>query len=945
MNLNRIYFYVLSLILSVTLPGISRDTELKIPYEKYTLSNGLEVILHEDKSDPIASVAILFHVGSDREEPGKTGYAHLFEHMLFQESEHVGQDQFFKKIQEAGGTLNGGTWSDGTVYYEVVPRNALEMVLWMESDRMGWLLPTVTQEALSNQKEVVQNEKRQRVDNRPYGHTGYVIDKLLYPEGHPYNWQVIGSLEDLKNASLEDIHNFYKKWYGPNNATLVVAGDYDKTTVKKWIEKYFGEIPRGKEVKDPKPMPVKLSETKRAFHEDNFARSPELNMVFPTVENFNKDSYALDILSSLLAKGKKAPLYKVIVEEKKLAPSVSAGQRSRELAGSFNIRVRAFPDKNLTDVEKAIFEAFERFEKDGFSEKDLARIKAGLETDFYNGISSILGKSFQLSQYNEFAGSPDFITRDIQNTLDVSSEDVWRVYRTYIKGCPYVLTSFVPHGKMELVAENSERFPVVEEKITAADEKNKSEEKTTAGSFKIESIPSSFDRSVEPPKGPSPELHIPKIWTHTLKNGLRILGIEQRELPLVNFSLTLKGGLLLDDPRKVGVANLITDMMMEGTQNRTPLELEEAIDDLGASIRMYTTTESIVISANTLSRKLEDTWNLFDEILLQPRWDADEFTRVKRKTLETINRQAANPSGIASNVFRRLIYGKDHILSNPTMGTKESVEKITLDDLKTYYTKNFSPSSSYLTVAGNITKEQAIALFDDLEETWPAKKVVFPKYSLPEAPTKPELYFVDVPDAKQSQLRVGYLALAYTDADFYPATVMNFKLGGNFNSVINMILREEKGYTYGAFSYFSGTTIPGPFTVSTGVRSNVTYESMQIIKDALSTYREGIAPEDLAFTKNAMIQSNARKFETLGALLGMLGNIAKYNLPFDYIRQQEKIIHSMTPERHKALAQKYINPDKMIYLVVGDAKTQAPRLKDLGLGEPVMLNKEGVPVK
>lgn len=938
MSVTRL-FTLLALFLAGFMSIVNAQNKtLRIPYEKYTLPNGLEVILHEDKSDPIVGVAIQFHVGSNREEAGKTGYAHLFEHMLFQESEHVGQDQFFKKIQSAGGTLNGGTWADGTVYYEVVPKNALEMVLWMESDRMGWLLPTVTQEALANQKEVVQNEKRQRVDNRPYGHTDYVIGKLLYPEGHPYNWQVIGSLEDLKKASQQDIHNFYKKWYGPNNATLVVAGDYDKETVKKWIAKYFGEIPRGRDVTDPKPMPVSLSETKRAFHEDNFARSPELNMVFPTVEQFHKDSYALDILSELLAGGKKAPLYKVIVEEKKLAPSVSAYERSQELAGMFRIRVRAFPDKNLTDVEKAIYEAFDRFEKEGFTEKDLARVKAGLETNFYNSIASILGKSFQLAQYNEYAGSPDFITKDIQNTLNVTSDDVWRVFKTYIKNKPCVLTSFVPKGHPELAAQNSERFPVVEEKIT---EEASTEKQETAANIEIPEIPSSFDRTVEPPKGPAPALNLPKVWHHTLKNGLRIYGIEQDELPLVTFSLTLKGGLLLDDPEKVGVANLITDMMMEGTKNKTPQELEEAIEELGASINMVTSREAITINANTLSHKVKDTWKLFDEILLEPRWDAKEFERVKARTLEGINRQEANPSVIANNVFNRLLYGPDHILGYTVSGTRESVEKITLDDLKAYYKKNFSPSVAYLTVAGNISREEAIALFDELEEQWPAHKVDFPSYTTPEAPDKAQLYFVDVPNAKQSQLRVGNLSLAYTDPDFYPAYVMNYKLGGSFNSVLNMILREEKGYTYGAFSFFSGSYYPGPFAVSTGVRSNATFESMQIIKDELNRYREGISAEEMAFTKNALIQSNARRFETLRALLGMLGNIAKYELPFDYVRQQEQIVRDMTVAKHKELARKYIIPSKMIYLVVGDAQTQAAHLKDLGLGAPVMLDKQG----
>jgi len=425
-----------------------RGPAFSIDYERYQLDNGLSVVLHQDRSDPLTAVAILFHVGSNREEVGKTGFAHLFEHMMFQSSQHVGQDEFFQKIQAAGGTLNGGTSSDQTIYFEVVPKNSLEMALWLEADRMGYLLPTVTNEAFLNQQGVVQNEKRQGVDNRPYGHTNYVIDKLLFPEGHPYNWQVIGSFEDLANATVEDVRDFFRKWYGPNNATLVIAGDYDEAQVREWVDKYFGEIPTADPVADPQPQHVQLTQTVRAYHEDAFARSPELNMVFPTVENFSADNYALQLFGQLFSSGKKAPLYKVIVEEKKLAPSASGFQRGREITGSFGVRVRAFPGTSLTEVEAAVKEAFQRFETDGFTEEDLSRIKAQYETSFYNGITSVLGKSFQLAAYNEFAGSPGFIAQDIEASLAVTSEDIWRVYNTYIKDRPYVLPGLIEDAPM-----------------------------------------------------------------------------------------------------------------------------------------------------------------------------------------------------------------------------------------------------------------------------------------------------------------------------------------------------------------------------------------------------------------------------------------------------------------------------------------------------------------
>lgn len=928
-----------TLLLPFLLNCQAAGPEFNIDYEQYQLDNGLSVVLHEDRSDPVTAVAILYHVGSSREEVGKTGFAHLFEHMMFQSSQNVPEDQFFQKIQASGGTLNGGTSNDQTIYFEVVPKNSLEMALWLEADRMGFLLPQVTTEALLNQQGVVQNEKRQMVDNRPYGHTSYIIGKLLYPEGHPYNWQVIGSFEDLANATVEDIRNFFRKWYGPNNATLVVAGDFDVGETKAWIEKYFGEIPAAAEVTDPEPQHVQLTESKRASYEDNFARSPELNMVFPTVENYSADAYALSMFGQLFSNGKKAPLYKVIVEEKKLAPSASGFQRSSEITGSFGIRIRAFPDILLTDVEAAIMEAFARFEEDGFTEDDLDRIKARVETGFYNGISSVLGKSFQLASYNEFGGSPGYIGQDIQNSLAVNSEDIWRVYNSYIKDKPFVLTSFVPRDRTELAAEGSPLFEIPEDPAGL--------ESAAAGMEvpPVEPISSSFDRSVEPEKGPAPNITLPTVWTHTFANGLKLYGVEQHEVPLIQFSLTLEGGTLLDDLEKVGVANLMTDIMMEGTANKTPLELEEAIDELGARISMYTSQQAITLNANGLKSKAGEIFGLVQEILLEPRWDDTELARIKDETVEGINRQLVNPAAVASNIFNKLVYGEESILGRSTTGTPESVQSITMDDLEAFYGANFSPSISYVAIAGDITQAEAIELFQPLEESWPAKDVTFSAYPEPQPQAEAALYFVDIPGARQSQIYVGHLGMARTDPDYFSATVMNYQLGGNFNSVLNMILREEKGFTYGARSSFVGRNFPGTFQGSSSVQSAATRESLEIFRDEIARYREGITEEDLAFTKDALILSNARRFETMGALLGMLNQIATYDMPFDYVLQEEEITRGMTLEQHQALAQQYLNPDRMIFLVVGDAATQMTPLGSLGMGNPIQLDVNGNAVR
>src|SRR5690554_1245731 len=910
--------------------------KLTVDFEKYTLDNGLQVILHQDKSDPIVSVAIQYGVGSNREVVGRTGFAHLFEHMLFQESENVGQDQFFKIIQDAGGTLNGGTWKDGTIYYEIVPKNAMETVMWLESDRMGFLINTVTQSAFSNQQEVVQNEKRQRVDNNPYGHTRYVIDKSLYPPGHPYNWQVIGELEDLQSATVEDVKEFYDSFYGPNNATLVLAGDFETSDAKEMIEKYFGEIKRRQEVEPLKPQPVTLAETKRFYHEDNFANAPQLTMVWPTVEHYTDDAYAMDFLGEILSKGKKAPLYKVLVKEKDLTSKTLAYNSSNELAGDFRISITANNGIDLDAIEAGIAEAFELFEKDGVSDRDIERIKAGLETQFYNGISSVLGKSFQLARYNVFTGDPGFITTDIENIKKVTKEDVMRVYNQYVKGKPYIMTSFVPKGQLELIAENSEKAKVVEEEIKENIATEVEDEVT-----EIAKTPSKIDRSQPPVQAPAPELNVPKMWTETLANGLKVSGIEQDEIPMVTFSLVIEGGHLFDDIEKNGVANLMSEILMEGTANKTPEELEEEIDLLGANIYMYTTNESIVIRGNTLTRNLEKTMDLITEILLEPRWDKEELTRLKTKTINDIERSEANPTAVSNKVFNKILYGEDHIFSYPISGTIESVNAITMEDLKEYYDKYFSPSISNFQIVGKMNKKMALKDLKALEERWLAKEVIIPEYPIANTRNTASLYFVDIPEAKQSVINIGYISMPRTDDNYYPAEVMNYKLGGSFSGNVNLILREEKGYTYGARTGFSGGKVPGKFTASSSVRTNTTGESVQIFRDEIAKYKEGISKEDLDFTKNALVKSNARRFETQGSLLGMLQEINEYNLPSNYIEEEENIINNMTLEQHKALANKYLDPSKMAYVVVGDAATQYAQFKEMGFDEVKLLDKNG----
>ncbi len=875
---------------------------LKVDFQKFTLPNGLDVVFHIDRSDPVVAVNLTAHVGSSREKAGRTGFAHLFEHLLFLESENLGKGGLDKMTARIGGSgANGSTSQDRTNYLQTVPKDALEKMIWAEADKLGWFINTVTDPVLAKEKQVVKNEKRQGVDNAPYGHTRYVINKALYPLDHPYNWQVIGSLEDLQNATLDDVKEFYRLWYVPNNVTLVIAGDFDPAQARKWVEKYFSEIKRGAPIQAMAKRPGVVKQTVKLAHEDNFAKLPELTMAWPTT--------------------KRAPFYQVLVEDDKLAPAVQMGNQTAELAGQFMLKVRAFEGKPLDDVASSIDKAFAKFEKEGISERDLNRIKAGLETRFYNSVSSVLGKSALLAENNYLTGNPGHIEEGIGKTLAVTTADVRRVYDTYIKGKPYVATSFVPRGKLELALSGSGKADVVEEKVVQGAE-NAVDPSANA---EYARTPSKIDRREEPPYGPAPVVKVPQVWETKLANGMRVVGIENNEVPLVQFDIAIDGGLLLDKPEKVGVANLMARLMTQGTAKKTPQELEEAIQQLGASINVFARSEDVRISVTTLARNYGATLDLVEEILLQPRWDEKEFALIKQSVLSQIRQQEAEPNAVASLNFGKLVYGKDDPRSRNILGTVESVNAITIDDLKAYYRANLSPSVARMHVVGALPKATVTRSLAAV----PAG-----------APAPARVYFVDVPDAKQSVLRIGYRALAATDPDFYPATVTNYILGGGgFASRLTQQLREGKGYTYGINSSFAGSDSAGPFTIASGVRSNVTLESAQLVKQVLQEYPSTYSAADLETTKNYLVKSNARAFETAAAKLGMLDNISKYNWRADYVKDREGIVKSMTLPQIQSLSQKYLDPSKMVWLVVGDAKTQLPRMQELGFEAPVVIGK------
>ena len=896
-----------------------------VPYEKFTLDNGLEVILHEDHSDPIVAVATVMHVGSNREKPGKTGFAHFFEHMSFNDSENTPVGANRKLINEWGGDRNGGTWSDGTIYYEVVPKDAFEKILWIDSDRFGYMINTVTQAALEREKQVVKNEKRERVDNAPYGYTGEIIRKNLYPKDHPYHWTVIGSLPDLQSATLDDVKEFYEQYYGAANGSLVIAGDIDVPKTKKLVQQWFGEIRRGPDVQPLQPRPVTLDGTKNVYFEDNFAKLPELRMVFPTVEQYTKDENALRILAQLLSGNKKSPLYQNIVEKSKLAPRVSAYQDSNELAGEFAIVVRANANTDLDTVKEAIEVSFKQFEENGFSEQDLKAVKARLETEFYQDMSSVLDKAFTLVQYNEFQGDPGYASTVYEQLISISKEDILTVYNKYIKNRPYVLSSVIPMGQKELAVTNSKEAKVWIEEV----KKDVAEEEVAQGEEAVyEKTASIHDRS-EPDFGELPLFSTPEIWTSPAANGITLYGIENNELPLVTFDLTIKGGQLLDTLKTLGTSNLMAGLLKEGTLQKTPAELEKAIQLLGASISIRCYREEIRITANCLSKNFKETFELVREILLQPRWDTDEFKRLKRATLTQLRGQKANAQRIGRNNFDRLVYGDSTILGSPITGTLESVERITLEDVKAQYQKLAAQNTSFH-IVGDVSQEVVKKVVIPFANEWKTEPTPIVIKNIPRKDPSDILYFIDVPGAKQSVIYLGNQALPATHKDYARLTHANEVLGGGSSGQLFQTLRIQKGYTYGAYSGLIPMLHTGNFIARTNVRANATLASLQIIKELIEKYGREFDNATTELTKNKVIKTNTLAFESIDDKIDILRTISKYGRPHTFIEDEQKELLQMTAEDFRRLINQYFVEKDMFYIVVGDKATQWEEVQKFG---------------
>jgi zinc protease len=912
--------------------------EVVIPYSKYVLDNGLTVVLHEDDSDPLVHVDVTYHVGSGREEPGKSGFAHFFEHMMFQGSQNVGDEEHFRIVSEAGGTLNGTTNSDRTNYYQTVPRDQLEKVLYLEADRMGFLLPAVTQEKFEVQRETVKNERGQRYDNAPYGLLFERVGEAMYPEGHPYSWSTIGYIEDLNRADLDDLKRFFLRWYGPNNAVLTIGGDIEPAETLEAVVKYFGSIPRGPEVEEPDPAayPVELDQDRYISMEDNVAL-PLLYMSFPTVHARHPDEPALDVLSSIMGDGRTSLLYKNLVKDG-FAVQAQTSHGCRELHCAFTLLALPNPQsgKTLRDMEETIRASFEEFEERGVLDDDLERVKAGIVSDLIFGLESVSGKVSQLAFFETFTGSPDYIQEEIERYRSVTKEDVMRVYEEYVLDQPAVIMSIVPDGQPDAIAQ-ADTWQRYERTIP----KDAPGETTLA----LREPADGFDRSVLPgPSGEPPVVTVPDLYEAQLPNGVEVLGAVQDETPTTAIAIRIEAGQRDEPLGKLGLASLTAAMLNEATQRSTNEDLSNRLAKLGSTVSVSAGDRFTEITIRSLTENLGETLAIARERLLEPAFTQEDFARVKAQTIEGINFNKKEPSFVASTVFNSLLFGSENAFSYPDEGTIETVQDITLDDVRAFYEARYAAGAGSVVAVSDLSEAELTAALGEAIGDWSGEAPGrAPLAEFPALSTE-ALYLVDKPGAAQSEIRIGKRAMPFdATGEFYRANLANFILGGAFNSRINLNLREDKGYTYGARSFFNGTDDYGYFRAQAGVRTDVTAPSIEEFVSEIDGYGQGgITAGELAFTQEAIGRSEAREYETPRQKLGFLSQIQTYDLPRDFVERQQAILEGLTPGEVAEIADDHFATEDMIMVVVGDAASIRPSLEALGR-RIVELDEDGLP--
>jgi len=884
-----------------------------IPYQKFVLDNGLTLIVHEDHKAPVVAVNIWYHVGSKDERPGRTGFAHLFEHLMFNGSENY-KDDWFKVMEAAGASkLNGSTWFDRTNYFQNVPTSAVDLTLWMESDRMGHLLGAIDQKVLDEQRGVVQNEKREG-ENRPYGKVDELITTSTYPVGHPYSWETIGSMEDLNAAALEDVKDWFRTYYGAANAVLVVAGDITVAEAKAKVEKYFGDIPSGPVIKRQEEWIAKMSGTRRAMIQDNVPQA-RIYKVWNIPGYKQRDFTLLDMTCDLLGNGKNSRLYKRLVYTDRTATAVAADIGPFEIGSQIQLYVTVKPGSDPAAVEKAIDEELAKFLATGPTAAEVERVRTTNYANFVRGIERIDGfggKSQILAESMVFGNSPDFYKTRLGWVGSATAADVQGAARRWLSDGVFIVNV----------------VPVPEFKTAA----------------------STVDRSKRPDTGTPPSLTLPGPQRAKLSNGLQVVVVERHNAPVVDFTMISDVGFSADSQAKPGTARLAMLMLQEGTKTRSSVAIAERAESLGATLGVGSSLDRSFLRMNALASKLGESLDLYTDLLMNPTFPAKELDRLRGQTLATIQQEKVQPQAVINRVLPRLIYGEGHPYANPASGTGtvEAVQGLKSGDLSTFYQRWVRPDNSVLLVVGDTTLAKIQPVLEQRLAAWraPAEAKPVKNIASVQLPAKPRVFLINRTGAEQSQIIASSAGPTRGDPEHIEFVAIETLLGGNFTSRLNMNLREDKHWSYGAGARVTDAVGQGMFRAGAGVQTDKTAESMTEIRKELRDLL-GSKPADAAelkFTKDSIAISLPGNNETSTEIAGSWGEIVIFGLKDSYWNDFVGDLIALTPAQVNASAAKLIHPDALTWVVVGDLAKIEKSVRALNFGEVTVIDPDGKPL-
>jgi zinc protease len=909
MKTSRLLCYLLIALTSLYLRGADSSIP-DIPYKQFVLKNGLTLIVHEDHKAPIVAVNVWYHVGSKNEKKGKTGFAHLFEHLMFNGSENF-NDDYFKALEKVGATdLNGTTNEDRTNYFQNVPKAALDFALWMESDRMGHMIGAITQAKLDEQRGVVQNEKRQG-ENRPYAISRELIQHNTWPVGHPYSWTVIGSMDDLNAASLDDVKDWFKTYYGAANATLVVAGDVNADEALSKVEKYFGDIPSGPPVSRHSAFIAKRTGTHRMQAQDRVPQA-RIYKVWNIPQYGSIESHQLSLASDVLATGKNSRLYKRLVYDEQLATEVNAYVDPGEIAGQFVIQASARAGVPLAKVEQALDEELARFLASGPSDEELARAKVQNEAAFVRGIERIGGfggKSDILASNSVFTGKPDYYKVELANLHNATPAQVLATSKEWLSDGQFIL-EILPFPAYATVKTDTDRskLPVPELKADAV---------------------------------------FPKIERSTLSNGLTVLFVQRHAIPIIDLQLLVKAGYSTDISALPGTAKLAMDMLDEGTTSRSSLQISQELDSLGSNLGTGCNLDVGYVSLNTLKAQLDKSLDIFADVILHPSFPEADFKRLQKQKIALIQREKVDPNSMALRVMPGLLYGDKHPYGMPFTGSgdESSVARISLADMRSFHATWFRPNNATLIIVGDTSLEEIVQKLEARFKTWKAGSV--PEFKIPvvETPQNQRIYILDKPGAQQSVIIASLLTVPKSNPDEIAIEMMNEVLGGSFTSRVNMNLREDKHWSYGTRSYTIDTRAQRPFMCIAPIQGDKTREAMLEIQREFSEVAGSRPPTEQELNKvvRDTVLGLSGSWETMDAISGSLGQIVRFGLSDDYFQTYSGKVEALKPMDLAKAARTVVQPGKLTWVIVGDRAKIEAGIRALNLGEVQLLGADGKP--